>query len=129
MMNQAKRDAKVFAERTKAARKQKRGHDIAFFFEECITVVLVILALWLAARAFGWDQTTRDIHLINMINDDGAGVRGVVMLAIFVGLLLAVGKPATMPKWLIGWRLVGVIVGAGFIFVFYWFGWGGGMLP
>jgi nitroreductase len=129
MTTRAEQDAKALAARTKAARKRKRGHDIAFFFEECITVVLVILALWLAARAFGWDQTTTDINLINMINDDSAGVRGVVMLAIFVVLLLAVGKPATMPKWLIGWRLVGVIVGAGFIFVFYWFGWGGGMLP
>lgn len=102
---------------------KRKGNDIAFFFEEMIVVVSVILVLWSVARAFGWDETTTNIHMFNMINDDGAGVRGLIMLIVFVGLLFAVGKPAIMPKWLVGWRLTGVLVGAGFIYFFWWAGW------
>jgi hypothetical protein len=128
MTTRAEQDAKALAARTRAARKRK-GNEW-YFFSQCMIGICVFALLFiLLGRAFGWDQTTHDINLIHMINDDGAIVRGVVLIAIFVGLLLAVGKPDKRPWWVPFDRVAVVFWLVVIAAVFYWFGWGGGYIP
>jgi magnesium-transporting ATPase (P-type) len=112
-----------------SSKRGRKGSEWYFFIQILIVIVLAILALTVAARAFGWDMLTDEVNMIAMINDDGAIVRGVVMLAVLVVLLFVVGKPAQRPWWLKMDRIMAALAFAAIIGVMYWFAWGGGYVP
>lgn len=105
---------------------KRRGSNIAYMMEIFATICIGILVLVFAARGNGWQNIAIDTSVIGMIIDDGAIMRAVMLIAVFVGVWFAVGgRPAgKTPGITHANRFTAMLVFACFVALFAWFGFG-----